>query len=320
MNSGCTHHSCFPDTTCALGHTNREECEHWTRESQSSEQELTSLAHTAPEPASDIPWNGYVLGTSDLAILGGRSRPAVIGLIGPPDSGKTSLLAYLYMWLLKQGKIGGWRFAGSWTLGGWESVVQCSRWTSEPPPSFPPHTSSAGRHPGVLHLALRSQATGQLHDVLLTDAPGEWFSQWSRVPDASTSEGARWVVENADALLLLVDSGALSDREKLPGTRRATRDLMERVGAQTSCRIAAVWTKNDIAVTDAVVNTIETASGTFIPAAQTMRTTIKAPETIEACFAWAIEAATARLSMQIELEPRLSHDPFLALRRPYGRR
>tara|TARA_R110002012_G_scaffold178236_2_gene343247 strand:- start:5404 stop:6366 length:963 start_codon:yes stop_codon:yes gene_type:complete len=315
MKFECSHDSCFPDTTCALGHKNRLDCEHWIGGAQPPKQNLESAENEARDSASDIPWNGYVLGTSDLAILGGRGRPAVIGLIGPPNSGKTSLLTYLYMWLLEHGGVAGWSFAGSWTLGGWESVVQYSRWTSEPPPSFPPHTSSSGRHPGILHLMLRSKVTGRLRDVLLTDAPGEWFNQWSRTPNSSSSEGARWVIERADALLLLVDTGALSDHEKLPATRRATRDLMERVGAQTSCRTAVVWTKDDVAAADAVTNIIEAASFEFMPTAQTMRTTIKEPETIEACFVWAIEAATAKLPVQIDPELRLSQDPFLALRR-----
>lgn len=319
MKFECSLDNCFPDTTCALGHTDRAECEHWTGQPQPSEQNRTSTGIEAPESTSDIPWNGYTLGTSDLTILGGRGRPAVVGLIGPPDSGKTSLLAYLYMWLLRHGTVADWSFAGSWTLGGWESVVQYSRWTSEPPPSFPPHTSSSGRHPGILHLALRSQVTGRLRDVLLTDAPGEWFSQWSRTPDSSASEGARWVIKKADALLLLVDTGALSDGMKLPATRRATRDLMERVGARTSCRTAVVWTKDDVTAADEVTKSIETASSEFIPDAQMMRTTINNPETIEACFAWAIDAATAKLALQIEPEPRLSFDPFLALRRSYER-
>lgn len=319
MNLQCSHSSCFPDTTCALGHTNRAECEHWSDELQHSEQGQASANDENVEATSDIPWNGYTLGTGDLAILGGRGRPAVVGLVGPPDSGKTSLLAYLYMWLLDHGTLADWSFAGSWTLGGWESVVQYSRWTSEPPPSFPPHTSSTGRHPGILHLALRSESTGRLHDVLLTDAPGEWFNQWSRVPRSSAAEGARWVIERADALLLLVDTGALSDRDLLPATRRATRDLMERVGAHTSSRTAVVWTKDDITVADTVTVTMETASSEFMPDAVTMRTTTKNPNTIEACFAWAIDEATSSLTRKVELEPRFSHDSFLALRRPHGR-
>lgn len=320
MKFECSLDNCFPDTTCALGHTNRDECEYWGGEPQHPEQSLASMGIEVAEFTSDIPWNGYALGTSDLAILGGRGRPAVIGLIGPPDSGKTSLLAYLYMWLLKHGRVADWSFAGSWTLGAWESVVQYSRWTSEPPPSFPPHTSSSGRHPGVLHLALRNQATGRLQDVLLTDAPGEWFSQWSRAPDSSVSEGAKWVIEKANALLLLVDTGALSDGKKLPATRRATRDLMEQVGARTSCQTAVVWTKDDVTAVDAVTKSIQTAYSEFIPGAQMMRTTIQNPDTIEACFRWAIDAATAKLPLQIEPEPRLSSDPFLVLRRSYERR
>ncbi len=319
MKFKCSHDSCFPDTTCALGHTNRADCEHWAGETQPSDEDQSSAVQDAPESTSDIPWNGYVMGTSDLAILGGRGRPAVVGLIGPPDSGKTSLLAYLYMWLLEHGTVAGWSFAGSWTLGGWESVVQYSRWTSEPPPSFPPHTSSAGRHPGILHLALRSQSTGRLRDVLLTDAPGEWFSQWARVPGSTASEGARWVIEKADALLLLVDTGALADGGKLPSTRRATRDLMERVGAQASCTTAVVWTKDDIEVTETVAATIENASSEFLSSARSMRTTIETPQTIEACFGWAIDAATRRSPLEIGAEPRLSNDPFLALRRSHGR-
>ncbi|GAB5542853.1 MAG: hypothetical protein SangKO_026130 [Sandaracinaceae bacterium] len=318
MKFKCSHDSCFSDTTCALGHTNRTDCEHRVGEANPSNDDQPSTVAEARELSSGIPWNGRVMGTSDLAILGGRGRPAVIGLVGPPGSGKTSLLAYLYMWLLEHGAVSGWSFGGSWTLGGWESVVHYSRWTSEPPPSFPPHTTSTGRHPGILHLALRNQSTGWLQDVLLTDAPGEWFSHWARVPGSSASEGARWVIENADALLLLVDSGALAEGETLPTARRATRDLMERVGAQSSCATAVVWTKDDVDVPETAIAAIDTSSREFLSSAGTMRTTVKIHETIEACFVWAIDAATSRSPLKVVAEPRLADDPFLALRRPNG--
>lgn len=169
MTRTCSNENCFADTTCAIGHLDRKDCEHW----QAQEREDGEAAAPIDVPTSDVPWNGYVLGTSDLAILGGRGQPILVGLVGPPNSGKTSLLAFVYMWLLKYGKLGSWDFAGSWTLGGWESVIQHSRWTGEPPPSFPPHTSSTGRHPGVLHVTFRHRDSGVLRDVLFTDAPGE---------------------------------------------------------------------------------------------------------------------------------------------------
>src|SRR5579863_2898745 len=210
MSYRCTHENCFLDTTCALGHLNRAECEHWKEDGASVE----APEKVAEVQTRDVPWNGYALGTSDLAILSGRGQPFVIGLIGPPDSGKTSLLACLYLWLLKHGCIGDWTFAGSWTLGGWESIVQPCRWVGDPPPRFPPHTSSTGRQPGILHLMLRHKSSGEPRDVLLTDAPGEWFTQWARSPGEATAVGAQWVMQHSDVLLMLVDSAALADSEK----------------------------------------------------------------------------------------------------------
>lgn len=309
MTRECAHENCFADTACALGHRDRGECPHWGDGEQPVQNGPETPAERSP---SDVPWNGYALGSSDLAVLAGRGRPLVIGLVGPPDSGKTSLLAFLYMWLLEKGRLGAWTFAGSWTLGGWESVVHHCRWSGEPPPSFPPHTSSAGRHPGVLHFAARHDS-GVLRDLLFTDAPGEWFTRWARVPDDPTAAGARWVVEHSDALLLLVDSGALADPQKLPSVRRATRDLIERVAAEADVPVTVVWTKDDVTVPDLARRAVERACTGLLENAVTATTTVRQPEGIAECFSTAISAAAGSLRVEAS-DANISKDPFLAYR------
>ena len=309
MNYQCNFEHCFSDTTCALGYPDRSECDHW-KEVEGDEVESTQ----PKDRGRDFAWNGYVLGTSDLSVLGGRGRPIVIGLVGPPDSGKTSLLAFVYMWLLKYGKLGDWVFAGSWTLGGWESVVQPCRWTGDPPPAFPPHTSSSGRNPGVLHMTLRSPGTSPMRDVMFTDAPGEWFTQWSKTPSNPIAAGARWVIEHSDVLVLLIDSAGLADNERLPRTRRVTLDLIERVAAEASVPVVVVWTKEDVVVPDLAGNTFEAALREFLPQAKVMRTTTERPETIEQCFVrslFLVEGSNATCDV---METPKSEDPFLGFR------
>ena len=312
MNQRCRHEACFADTACALGHHNRAECEHWVQA-----EPVTPEPEAILTDAADIPWNGYALGTSDLAIVAGRGQPVVVGLIGAEGSGKTTLLGFLYMWLLEHGEIPGWVFAGSWTLGAWESMIQYSRWTAEPPPSFPPHTSSSGRVPGLLHLKLRNKE-GLVRDVLFTDAPGEWFAVWAKAPDHEGAAGARWIIEHSNVNLLLVDSSALSNGETLPQARRATRDLTERVGALAShVPLGFTWTKTDVATSVATRETIERARSQFAPTSEVWETTIKTPLTIATILAQAIDLGN-QPSLQKLYEPRLDDEPFLAFRGNYA--
>lgn len=306
----CRHDSCFPDTTCALGHLDRTDCEYWLPENEIPE----------PQPKldkNDFPWNSYALGMRDLAILGGRGRPIVVGLIGPPNSGKTSLLAFLYMWLFKYGELPNWVFCGSWTLGGWESIVHYCRWTGEPPPSFPPHTSSTGRTPGLLHLCLRNKH-GVARDVLFTDAPGEWFTQWAKNPNDESAVGASWVIRHSDVFLLLADCGALADFATLPQARQVTRNLTERVGALTAhVPLAFTWTKIDRELKPSIKDRLETARLQFAPYSEVWETTINKPETIAGIFSRAIELGECQRSHSVQYEPRVSNEPFLAFRGHY---
>ena len=149
---------------------------------------------------------------------------------------------------------------------------------------------------------MRNQKTGELRDVLLTDAPGEWFTQWARSPGGATAAGARWVVEHSDVLLVLIDSAALADSEKLPQTRRATRDLIERVGAEERIRpLIVVWTKDDVEIPKITRDAVNRACDEFVPTAVQLKTTV----TLPSLSRHALLARSAKLRLKSRLS-RLS--------------
>jgi hypothetical protein len=82
------------------------------------------------------------------------------------------------------------RFAGSYSLEGWEAVAGTLRWAPGAPPTFPAHTTSReGRTPRLLHVAFR-EGREQLRDFLFADAPGEWFQKWAIHTDATEAAEA----------------------------------------------------------------------------------------------------------------------------------
>jgi len=149
---------------------------------------------------------------------------------------------------------------------------------------------------------------------MFVDAPGEWFVQWARVPNDATAEGARWVIRHSDVLLLMVDSHALADSAKLPEARRSIRDFIDRVAANVTYPVSVVWTKSDIPIPVTVEKNIADAIDQVLPNAHTVRTTTTTATSIEACFAWSIDAADSSQSLPFLAETKMSSDPFLSFR------
>ena len=244
MNS-CSRTTCFaPECTCDLGFLDRVRCPAW--------QGRDDGATVQPEGATEellLPWSGSALGLIDLSFVAGPTKPLVVGIVGPQNAGKTTLLAAWYL-LIGRGLTGSnkRRFAGSYSLAGWEAVASAFRWAPGQQPSFPPHTTSrGGRAPGLLHLAFRN-ADGDARGYLFTDAPGEWFQKWAVNRDAVDGEGARWVGEHADMFLLIADREALSG-SNMGSARGSLQLLARRLSAERAARpVVLVWTKSDVAV------------------------------------------------------------------------
>ena len=168
-------------------------------------------------PAATIPpWSGLPLGKVDAEAIAGTGHPRLVALVGLSGSGKTTALAAFWTLLRRGHRPAGHDFAGSYTLLGWHAIARHMAWHPEGNREFPPHTTATGeREPALLHIALKRGDS--VYDLLFTDLPGEWFREWAFDRDAVP--GANWIAEQADVLMLLSDSNALSGEAR--GTARA---------------------------------------------------------------------------------------------------
>ncbi|HAT1614624.1 TPA: hypothetical protein I8Y09_005150 [Raoultella ornithinolytica] len=241
----CSRTTCFaPDSTCDLGHLDHTCCSAWKKKSGAE-------GHRGELATNELllPWSGSALGLTDLGFVAARQKPLLVGIVGPQNAGKTTLLAAWYL-LLSRGlaRAGKRCFSGSYSFAGWEAVANALRWSPGQPPNFPPHTTSrGGRTPGLLHLGFRD-LIGKDCGYLFADAPGEWFQKWAINREAVDGEGARWVAKYADVFLLIADRGALSG-PNMGSARNSFQLLARRLSVEAGSRpVALVWTKSDISI------------------------------------------------------------------------
>lgn len=313
----CPEPHCFaPAATCALGEATLQDCPRWKSGRGNPDQEDTHVhvADTLP-----LPWSGNSFGLVDVPFVAARSKPKVIAIAGAHNAGKTTLLTAWYLIAGRGYSPKGGYFAGSYTLEGWENLAHSLRWTEVSGPIFPMHTHTGGRFPGVLHWALRTESD-RLLDLLLPDAPGEWFRRWAIDRDAEDAAGARWLAEYADVFIVLADCDALSS--PLRGAARNSLELLlDQVGTECGNRpVALVWSKADKQVPSEIREAVLRAARRSIPDISEFDVSVYPEGDLENTrknyfnvFSWAIEQAGPFLA--IETTSAGETDPFLV----YGR-
>jgi hypothetical protein len=179
----------------------------------SGKTELSSSSSTLAAP--EVPlheqfvdlWSGdgyrAELGADEITC---NKLTTVVLVAGTAESGKTTLLAALYLMFRKK-PFAGYLFAGSRTLVGFEKRVHASRIVS----GLDKPTTERTKVSELLHLRVRKQdcsdtATG----LLLCDLWGEDFRDARDTVDGCKRLG---IIRRADALVLLVDGEKLSQPE-----------------------------------------------------------------------------------------------------------
>ncbi|MGN8544846.1 TRAFAC clade GTPase domain-containing protein [Bradyrhizobium sp. 13971] len=246
---------------------------------------------------------------ADLAFVSGRARPFLVGVVGPQNAGKTTLLGAFYL-LLGRGVIGAddRHFAGSFSLAGWEAVAGTLRWSPGQPPTFPPHTTSrGGRAPGLLHVSFWDPRRNVAADYLFADAPGEWFQKWSVSRDSPEALGAAWIADRADAFLFTADCELLSGSSM--GTARGELQLLaRRLAAERGARpVALVWTKTDVKISPEMEKAVRRAVFDQMPDAKEFPVSVMPPEAdplgvstgLIELFRWMLSIRRPRIELEI---------------------
>lgn len=195
----------------------------------------------APPVPTFPPWTGDALGLDFLSRLAVSTPIRKVLVAGRHDSGKTTLLTSQLL-ELERGRAHALpgRFAGSYTLRGYERLTdEAFRWRGVGP--IVPHTGRGSeRDPGWLHLAFRLTGDRVRH-LVLSDLPGEAFRDWATDGAALPSMGITdvWVVvDGAD--------GVAAAR------RKDARSLMARVRDLGDVPCSVILTKTDAAERESI--------------------------------------------------------------------
>lgn len=163
--------------------------------------------------------------------------------------------------------MGGWficRIGDVRSLGEFGAPSSTSVSRSARVPTAHPRTGRAIS--GMLHLSFR-RSNDRMDDVVITDAPGEWFEEWAIDQSSENAEGARWIGDHAHAFLLFVDCEALAGPvNEAAQTFSQTVRLASRVRDVARGRaVGIIWAKSDRTPADTYRTRLLKTFNSFFP-------------------------------------------------------
>jgi len=241
MRKQCSNPDCPAPKGLCLKHLSLDypKCEHWLGNQEDQALEKKTKVN---KKAITLPWTGEPFQPTDIEIVGQRSTPIIIGMVGNAGAGKTSYLGMLYTLLFNGNKFKEWSFAGSYTLAAWETLAQYLKIKPNGNIGFTPPTPSNPDYYSLYHLSLKR---GELfRDVLFADSSGEVFSLWADNVQDQNAGNARWIYQKSNAFIFTVDSVALKDRKG--AAKNEIVQMAEQVAANLNGRpIVIAWSKAD---------------------------------------------------------------------------
>ena len=189
-------------------------------DSTPDEKVLSSLEDTPRFPPSTV------MGMDDVRNVMGKEYYSIVGLLGPPNSGKTACLVSLYL-LLSHNRFDGFTFADSKSLVALDELSRgARRWQDGMPEQMTAHTGHGdGRYAGFVHFKLVRNSDSARLNLLVPDLPGEWTNN---LIDSNRTERLTFL-RAADAIWVMVNGETLIDKTQRLGMIHRTNLLVDRI-------------------------------------------------------------------------------------------
>jgi hypothetical protein len=228
MLAECPQENCTVGTTgkCLLNTEPPSSCPHYHALTDDIEGSVDEELLSQPEQNPSFQ-SSNTLTEDNLGFLTGSRYCTMVGIIGPPDSGKTAALVSLYL-LLSHGRLVGFEYADSRSLIALDEISRgARRWTGgAPPQQMTAHTElSDDRAAGFLHLRVRAAKHPVAIDFLLPDLPGEWSTA---LVEESRHERLAFL-QRADVIWLMVDGRRLTTLTTRQGAIHRTKLYLQRL-------------------------------------------------------------------------------------------